>query len=151
MDIGWVEFASCPEGGNTTIINPQYTMDELLILAESAVTVKIMPSTDIPGVNETAAYTMKADLCSNPIYALNRGYTMSWVVNETTDPPVVAGVADTANWIGATDLLWNSCYGYDALGEEPSTLEEMYIYHACNNGEGLNTRKFCTYRDVIYM
>ena len=149
MDIGWVEFASCAEGGNPTIINPQYTMDELLILAESAVTVKIMPSTDIPGVSETAAYTVKADLCSNPVYALNRGYTMSWVLDETTDPPVVAGLADTTNWIGATDMLANSCYGQDALGDEPSTLEEMYIYHACANVEGLNTQKICIYRDVI--
>ena len=151
MDIGWIQFASCAEGDNPATINSEYTLDELLILAESAVTVKIMPSTDIPGVSETAAYTMKADFCSNPVYALNRGYTLSWVVDETTDPPVVIDYADEGNWIGATDLIWNSCYaGVTAVGEEPPTLADLYVYHACGNTEGLNASTFCRYGDMIY-
>ena len=140
MEIGWIEFSSCVEGQNPVIMNAQYTLSELLILAESAVTVKIMPSTDIPGVSETAAYTVMADLCSNPIYALNRGYTMSWILDETTDPPVIAGVADTSNWIGSRSMMWNSQNCIDRngyLGQEPPTLAELYIYHACGNTLGL--------------
>merc|ERR1711929_64865 len=77
MEIGWIQYSHCEEGDNVNEYNSDYTMDELIEMAETAITVKIMPSGEIPGQSETASYTVMADLCSNPIYALNRGYTMS--------------------------------------------------------------------------
>merc|ERR1711937_483939 len=109
----------------------------------SAVTVKFLASTDIPGQSETAEYAVMADYCSNPIYALNNGYGMSWTVDETSNPPVITGPADTNNWIGdrADHWMWNSCYASDwRLGHEPATLQEDVIYHACGNQQGLHYR-----------
>ena len=143
MTIGWLEYTHCTEGLNNELIyNPEYGgLYGLINLAQYAVTVKILPSSDIPGQSETAEYTVMADLCSNPIYALNNGYTMSFTLNETSDPPVITGYADTSNWIGdnAATLVGNSCYGdYTAFGEEPLTLAEEYVYHACGNTEGIH-------------
>jgi len=140
MEIGWIQYSHCMEGDNANLYNQDYSMGDLIEMAETAITVKIMPSGEIPGQSETASYTVMADLCSNPIYALNRGYTMSWQVDETSDPPVVTGVADTNNWIGATNLMWSSCYGDDSYGAEPSTLDHGYVYHACGNIYGLHIR-----------
>jgi len=95
MEIGWIQYSHCEEGDNANEYNEDYSMDDLIEMAETAITVKIMPSGETPGQNETASYTVMADLCSNPIYALNRGYTMSWQLDETTDPPVITGYADT--------------------------------------------------------
>jgi len=144
MDIGWLEYSSCIEGDNPSTYNEEYTMDELLILAQYAVTVKILPSTDIPGINETADFAVTANLCSNPIYALNNGYSMSYSVDESSSPPLVTGTANVGNWIGsdaAIDLMWNGCFhGPTAIGKEPITLEEGCIYWACGNTEGLHIR-----------
>lgn len=142
MTIGWIQFSSCIEGTNPSIMNPQYTYDELMELAQSAVTVKIMPSMDIPGINETAAYTVKADLCSNPVYALNHGYSMSFTVSETSDPPVITGLGDTNNWIGASSLMSTNCYGLgNSLGAEPTlfgVVGQQQIFQAACGGGGLH-------------
>eukprot|EP01083_Nonionella_stella_P091790 256698_1 len=96
--IGWIQYASCMEG--RPIGYPDgYTQDELIDIAKYAITVKVLPSTDIPGQSETPDVALMADLCSNPIYALNNGYEMSFTVNESLH--LVAG-ADTNNWIGTT-------------------------------------------------
>ena len=143
MTIGWLEYFHCEEYTNNEFIyNPEGGgLNGLLNLLPYAVTVKILPSSDIPGQNETAAYTVMADLCSNPIYALNNGYTMSYSLDETSDPPVITGYADTSNWIGdnAHSLMWNGCYYTgNSYGSEPMTLAEEYVYHACNNGAGMH-------------
>eukprot|EP01083_Nonionella_stella_P091791 256699_1 len=70
--IGWIQYASCMEG--RPIGYPDgYTQDELIDIAKYAITVKVLPSTDIPGQSETPDVALMADLCSNPIYALNNG------------------------------------------------------------------------------
>ena len=142
MDIGWIEYSHCKEGNNINNYNPDYSMDELIHLAQYAVTVKIMPSSDVPGLSETANYAVMADRCSNPIFALNYGYTMSWTVEESS-APVITGLANMDNWIGtdtAKSLMWSSCYGDDTFGAEPSTLDHGYVYHACGNTGGLHIR-----------
>merc|ERR1719334_899190 len=53
MEIGWIQYSHCEEGENANIYNPDYTMDELIERAETAITVKIMPSGEIPGQSET--------------------------------------------------------------------------------------------------
>ncbi len=144
LEIGWLEYSHCKEGNSgdsASIYNPDYSMDELLDLAQYAVTIKFLPSTDVPGQSETASYAVMAELCSNPIYALNRGYTMSWTVDETSQPPVVTGLATTDNWIGATELMSSVCYGDDSLGAEPTRIEVGYVYHACGNHGGLHIRQ----------
>eukprot|EP01083_Nonionella_stella_P154771 499143_1 len=90
MDIGWIEFASCKEGctwepdtsgcdnDDHLLQYPNgWTQQQMIDIARYAITVKILPSTDIPG-DETIEYAVKADICSNPIYALNNGYELSF-------------------------------------------------------------------------
>ena len=72
-DIGWLHFASCTEGSNPLVYNSEYSIDELLDLAQYAITVQFGPSTNIPGLEEDERYTNTADLCSNPVWALNNG------------------------------------------------------------------------------
>ena len=131
MEFGWIEYLSCVEGDNPSTMNPDFTTDELIELAQQAVTVKILPSTDIPGQNETADYAVMADLCSNPIFALNNGYSLSYTLSESFE----ASLADTDNWIGdnADSLLWNSCSA--ALYE----LADGDVYWACGNTGGIPT------------
>ena len=138
MVIGWIKYSQCVEGMNAPTVNGDYSLTEIIELAQSAVTVKFLPSTDIPGQSETAEYAVTADYCSNPIYALNNGYGMSWTVDETSNPPVITGYADTDNWIGdqAAKWMWNTCFKEWGVGQEPPTLEEDVIYHACNNHGG---------------
>ena len=38
-----------------------------------------------PGVSEDADWTNTADLCSNPVYALNNQYEMSFTVEEVAE------------------------------------------------------------------
>ena len=90
-----------------------------------------------------------ADLCSNPIYALNNGYIMSWTVSESSDPPVITDYTNTDYWIGATDLMWNSCYGAVSYGSEPSTLSIAYLYHACGNHGGLHISSNMCWFDYV--
>ena len=124
-------------------------MDELVDLAQYAVTVKILPSTDIPGQSEDATYAVMADLCSNPIYALNHGYSMSYVVDEDF---TVTSLSDTSNWIGtdaALGLMWNSCYGPTGIGLDAMSLEDG-PYWACGNTGGIIiSYLFCNFSIVI--
>ena len=151
MEIGWIEYSSCIEGAPySTTYNPLYSLNGLLHIAQYAVTIKILPSSDIPGSNETAEYTVMADICSNPIYALNNGYTMGLTVNETSDPPVVTGLVTgddiSENWIGdnAATVLWSGCYRLASVGDEPPKLETGSIYDACGNTGGLHiTDEYC--------
>merc|ERR1719283_711406 len=130
MEIGWIEYSSCIEGANPSTLNPLFSSDELLQLAQQAVTVKILPSTDIPGHSETAYYAMMADLCSNPIFALNNGYSLSFTLDENFVP----SKADPGNWIGdnVDAFLWNTC------GVALYELADGKTYWACNNVEGLH-------------
>lgn len=135
-----MKYSTCIEGYNPQTYNSEYTLDELIGLAQYAITVKFLPSTDIPGQNETVAYSVMADLCSNPVYALNNGYTMSYKVDENSSPPVVTGYTDTGYWIGNNSytLMWNGCYGSLGSGAVPPTLQSGYTYHACGNGNGIH-------------
>ena len=131
MEIGWIEYSSCIEGANPSTLNSDFSSDQLLQLAQQAVTVKILPSTDIPGHSETAYYAMMADLCSNPIFALNNGYSLSFTLDENFVP----SPSDPGNWIGdnVDEFLWNSC------GVDLHKLTEGYraVYWACDNHEGI--------------
>jgi len=133
MMIGWIEYASCVEGNNPPVFNEAVSR-----MHSSAITVKILPSTDVPGHSETSAYAVTAKLCSNPVYAFNSGYAMSWVVDQTTDPPLITGLADTDNWIGdnAATLMGMHCSEW-GVDDEPPTLDSQ-IYGAACNGAGIH-------------
>jgi len=143
MRIGWIKYSSCVEGWNAPTVNQDYSRDEIIELAQSAVTVKFLPSTDIPGQSETAEYAVTADYCSNPIYALNHGYGMSATVDETKNPTVVTGNADISNWIGDNADIWMPTGCHADEGFAPATLQEDVIYHACDNHKGLHYRSHC--------
>jgi len=141
VEIGWIKYSSCTEGPNNPLTyNPDYSADELKELTKLAVTVKILPSTDIPGKSETADYALTANLCSNPIFALNRGFMMSYSVGSDWK---VSGTADTDNWIGvkAGTLMssYANCRG-NVVGSDPLKLEDGNVYWACGNFAGLHIR-----------
>ena len=145
MEIGWIKYSSCTEGNNEQNYNPDYSLSGLIHLAKYAVTVKFLPSTDVLGVNETANYSIMADLCSNPIYALNNGYSMSWTVDEVNGSMIITNLSDTDNWIGVNDAKLMKNYGtggYDEIGQEPSTLQSGHLYHASGNGDGLHVFQY---------
>eukprot|EP01084_Bolivina_argentea_P317956 551316_1 len=98
MDIGWIRFLSCTEGKHAnatfTFQNP---LTMLLDISQYAITVKFLPSTDVPdGNTENTAFSVKSKICSSPIYALNNGYELSYVLDTTTS--VILGYPDPLNW-----------------------------------------------------
>eukprot|EP01084_Bolivina_argentea_P029036 53913_1 len=139
LDIGWIELLKCKEGTNeesTPIYPSGYTIQELQSISEYAITVKILTGTGIPGFNENSEYAVKADICSNPVYALNNGFEMSYTLNTTNSQ--VIGMTNINNWIGimnATNRLINSCYTHTPRGSLPGKLLESEVYGSyCNNG-----------------
>ena len=138
MNIGWIELGSCKRGFNPLKYHKDYTVTELMHIAQQAITAQIGPSSNIPGFMMTVDDTMTADLCSNPIFALNNGYEMSYHLDMSTSPPVIAGYSDSNDWIGtdiAKDLLVNSCSLTD-IGEEALPLMNS-TYYACGNSNGM--------------
>ena len=134
LDVCWIRYLDCEEGDNPSTLHHPYTVDQLVDIAQYAVTLKILPSDDVPGSDETCDFGVTADVCSNPVFALNKGYALSHELDEWASPPVITGYADTDNWIGtnkAKKRLKNSCYGDRILGEEPQTLLNGRVYHAC--------------------
>ena len=97
--IGWVQYLSCTEGWNAPTLNSMFTSDKLLDLAQYAITVKILPSTDIPGSSENARFAVMANMCSAPVHSLNNGYTISHFVDASGN---LIGREDGSNWIGST-------------------------------------------------
>ena len=138
MDIGWLELASCIKGFNPLIYHNAYSLSELIVLAEQAITVQIGPSSNIPGVTMDSDYTNTADLCSSPIFALNNGYEMSYHLNMSTTPPVISGYSDLNDWIGTNtskSILENSC-SLSSVGAEALSLMNS-TYYACGNNDGM--------------
>ena len=91
MNIGWIEFSWCsprnvPESSSN--YHPSFTQNELFDILKYAITVQIGPDSNIPGVTENADYTNTADICSNPVWALNHKYELSFVLNMTSSPTV---------------------------------------------------------------
>lgn len=121
--------------------NDNFRIEEFNYLVQNAITVKILPSGDIPGETENEEYALSTVMCSNPIYALNRGYEMTYryQVDQATANPIVIGYADEVNWKGTTQSLArieNSCFVKTANGSVPQALSDS-IYHACGNAQGM--------------
>ena len=139
IEIGWIKYSSCIEGNNLMTLNADYTESEIVDLAKRAVTVKILPFTDVPGSSETAEYAVTADICSNPVFALNNGYQMDYTVDSDL---LVSGYSNVDNWSGtdsATNRLSNGCYECTSgLGQEPWQFTDLF-YWACCNGAGIHS------------
>eukprot|EP01083_Nonionella_stella_P065221 170694_1 len=147
MNIGWVQFASCKEGCSGTcdnndhsLIYPnEWTKQELIDLSKYAITVKILPSSDVPGAENTE-YAVTADVCSNPIYALNNGYELTHTLDLATS--LISGFTDLNYWIGSSNAknrMTNSCYNYGrSLGGAPLLISDNEFYFACGNSGGLH-------------
>ena len=90
VEIGWLQFSWCDNQNQPKSSNyhSSFTVAELFALLEYAVTVQIGPATNVPGVSESSNYTNTADLCSNPVWALNNKYELSFVLNMTSSPTV---------------------------------------------------------------
>ena len=92
MEIGWIEFSWCIEGNNNDKYSQNYhsgfTEAELFDLLQYAVTIQIGPRSNVTWGREDSNYTNTADICSNPVFALNNQYELSFVVNMTSDPTV---------------------------------------------------------------
>ena len=135
MHIGWLQFATCTEGNNPLTYHSDYGLQGLLDIVRYAVTIQIGPSTNIPGVSETDDYTFTADLCSNPMYAVNRGYEPSFTVNTSTSPPEAIGYADVSNWITAGTQSHHLTNSYLATNA-PLPLNTS-IYWGAGNSAGI--------------
>eukprot|EP01083_Nonionella_stella_P300996 1030384_1 len=144
-EIGWIKFASCKEGYGSDLYALEYpttngwSKQELIDIAKNAVTVKILPSDDIPGSNENGEYAVTADICSNPMFAFNNGYELSWTVDMVTS--LVTGATNSLYWIGsenATNRMTNSMTTSVAIGDEPRSISDGYFYHAPNNKKGFH-------------
>eukprot|EP00484_Ammonia_sp_Unknown_P026360 CAMPEP_0197023880 /NCGR_PEP_ID=MMETSP1384-20130603/4520_1 /TAXON_ID=29189 /ORGANISM="Ammonia sp." /LENGTH=388 /DNA_ID=CAMNT_0042452171 /DNA_START=17 /DNA_END=1183 /DNA_ORIENTATION=+ len=90
-------------------------------------------ATSIKFVSASGSYSIYATECSNPVWAINNGYEASFTVDESTG--LITGYANTANWIGDTQYMSNSCYAGLAVGQAPRSLNDI-IYHACGNSGG---------------
>ena len=161
MDIGWLEFSWCEEGNNNAVASSNYHSgfdeSELFELLQYAVTVQIGPRNGVPWGAEDNDYTGTADICSNPVFALNNQYELSHVLDTTSDPTVCVIMwchffplnsfsfitifhdqvtldnADTSNWIGTTCAvarLQNSCFLSGGIGSPPSDIRDV-VYTAC--------------------
>eukprot|EP01084_Bolivina_argentea_P274413 467735_1 len=98
-------------------------------------------------VNQTD-YMVTAKICSNPVYALNNGKELSYLLNPMDGK--IAGFQDTNNWIGsskATARLENSCFdgGLGGLGSDAHNIsvrhnnsDGLYFYQACDNQQGIH-------------
>eukprot|EP01084_Bolivina_argentea_P252528 423888_1 len=93
--IGWIQFATCTEGTSIASIplpSNGWNIKQLQNISQYAITIKILTGNDIPGSIENQFYAVTADICSNPIYALNNGYELSYTLN-ITDSTVI-GASD---------------------------------------------------------
>lgn len=132
MDIGWIKYGSCIEGWgssiNTVTFNANLTAEKIF----SSISIKILPSTDIPdGITENSDYSVKADICSNPVYALHNGLELSFQL-------------DINNWIGSTtaiNRLRNDCYhGTGSIGHLPRSISNGELYQSCGSWGGLHIK-----------
>lgn len=140
MDIGWIKYLSCEEGEGSVRVQYPFALSDIINLAQYAVTIKILPKGDIPGLREDSEYAVMADLCSNPVYAMNHGKEMSYNLDINTG--LVDGVTDINNWIGTDDAvarMQNKCLGHGlSIGSEPKDLITGLFYHGSCNGNGLH-------------
>lgn len=143
-EIGWLLFSTCAYGGNSagsaSNYNSDYTKAELFDLLQYAVTVQIGPIDNEPGVTENANWTVTADICSNPVFALNNQYEVSFELNMTSDPTVITDYANVDYWIGTTKALThipNACKFYEGgstnsdpiAGMTPKVWKSLYQHH----------------------
>eukprot|EP01084_Bolivina_argentea_P103803 185911_1 len=149
--IGWIKFLSCNEKSLALnySYNIEYTRQQLVDLAHCAITAKILTNNDIPGITENNQYALTTDICSNPVFALNYGYELSYVLDENTFAR--NSYSDLNNWIGTSDAknrLINSCY-YGHVTTPRTILQDEMFYQACGNGAGIHLGQFNTANNWI--
>jgi len=136
-EIGWFEFGSCVEGPNALEFPSGYTLSELVELARYAITVKIIPADKLPTDDTADDFSVKADICSNPIFALGHGYEMSYTLDTSTFDVIGQTSASSPDWIGsdtAKNRLKNTCNE----GGSMISYDKPFIYHACGNAYGMH-------------
>eukprot|EP01084_Bolivina_argentea_P035042 64979_1 len=138
FEIGWFKFAQCTEGKGSSLHGikyaNEYSVGELISILKYAVTIKLLPSSDIPGQIENNNFALTADICSDPIWAINNGYEMSFILDKTTAS--VIGYSNINNWFGtstAKNRLNNSCLHLNS----PKEIIDSFIYDSCGNSNGL--------------
>ena len=163
MEIGWIKFASCNEEDMKTstdyAYNSNYSLWNLVHLAKYAITMKLLTYNDIPGEMENSEYSVTADLCSNVVFALNKGYELSYPIHLETHQ--ITGYSNLQQWIGTTKAksrLSNSCFFSGHVHCTSTGWQNSYLiirprslynhrmfYHACNNPHGLHWGHYNTH------
>ena len=130
INVGWIKY-SCNE-----------PLEKLLKISKYAITAKFVPSSK----SVIDDYKVTANVCSNPIYALNNGYELSYTLNKRSSPLSSTAsnndIIDFVNpddWIGTyhakQQLLNNKCSKKPAL----KRLSDGYIFRACDeNPNGIH-------------
>ena len=145
MTIGWIKYAHCVEGDGSPLIfdDPNYINDIL----KYAITVKILPTGNIPGVSENANFSVKADICSNPVFALNHGYEFSFKLDLLTE--LIIDDSSWYDWIGpqiAQDRMRNNRSGISSnvpSSGSPPGYNSARLFWARDNVNGLHITGNC--------
>ena len=145
MTIGWIKYAHCIEGDGSPLIfdDPNYINDIL----KYAITVKILPTGNIPGVNENVNFSVKADICSNPVFALNHGYEFSFKLDLLTE--LIIDDSVYTDWIGsqiAQDRMRNNRSGISSnipSSGSPPGYNSARLFWARDNVNGLHITGNC--------
>merc|ERR1712154_638879 len=91
----------------------------------------------VPGRAEVAnkkKYEVEAKVCSEPVYALNNGFELTYVLDHGTN--AILDNADLTQWIGSDEAkgrLKTTC----KIGA-PRTIQSGFWYASCGNGGGIH-------------
>eukprot|EP00484_Ammonia_sp_Unknown_P000462 CAMPEP_0197022490 /NCGR_PEP_ID=MMETSP1384-20130603/3357_1 /TAXON_ID=29189 /ORGANISM="Ammonia sp." /LENGTH=309 /DNA_ID=CAMNT_0042450545 /DNA_START=90 /DNA_END=1016 /DNA_ORIENTATION=+ len=123
--IAWVKAIDTQDSGTWTYEAPFNDLDGFVDIAQYATSFKWV-------TNEFISWTVE---CSNPVWAMNHGYELSYTVDETTG--LVTGVGDGHDWQNSGwNFLASSCLLDTEEGSPPNLLTDV-IYWACGNTNGL--------------
>ena len=134
IQVGWITVMSCETNGSEPSFIFDYSADDIVTLAENAISLRIQP----PGGQFHANYTdltVTAMPYSTPIVDyLNNHLEVSY--DGTGSDGTGWTSANSSNWIGSTSAkarLHNRCINHGKYYDIRSK-----IYHSCNNADGLH-------------
>ena len=128
MTIGWIKYASCTEGSNTSQNALIFdNIDYINNISVYAITVKILPTGEIPGVHENINFSVKAAICSNPIFAFNAGYELTYELNVSSE--LIIDNSSWYDWIGTDKVR-------DRMKNDMSLLQQTLLGTSPQQGAG---------------
>ena len=77
------------------------SINELVKLFPYATTIKFLSTNYTPNdTTYSGNFSIKTDICSNPIFSLNNGYETSWTIDYDTH--LITEKSNINNWIGTS-------------------------------------------------